>query len=251
MTRLTWGEEAKRNYEYGVDRVVFYPKNGIGYSWNGVTTIKETTEDASQSLIWVDGMGHANQLLLGTFAASIDAVTYPEEFEPFDGYSGFRTAQTRGGFDLCYRTMQDGGYKLHLVYNCVAAPTDRNNSTINSAFDVELFGWDLTTRPEVIPYARATSHFVIDTKYVWPDVIDVIEARLYGTDASAPDMPSVDELINLFFENAQIIVTPHPDGTVTVSGPDANVSEIAHDFWKLEWPTVEWLDDTQIRITSF
>ena len=253
MTRLTWGELAKRNYEFGVDRGVFYPKNGIGYSWPGLVSVKETTVDASQSLIYIDGVGHQNQLKIGSFAAAIEAVTYPDAFEPFDGTSHFRSAQTRRVFDFCYRTMQAGGhYKIHLVYNALATPTERNNASINSSMDIQMFTWDLSTRPEVVPDAKASSHFIIDTTQVNPGVVAVIENRLYGNDASAADMPTVPELLAIFDEFALFRVVDHGDGTVTVTGPPGSVEEIdaAENLWKLEWPSVIQLDEYTYSATS-
>lgn len=251
MTRLTWGELDKRAFEFGVDRGVFYPKNGIGYSWNGLVSVNESSSEAKQSLIYIDGVGHQNRLTVGEFSAAIEAVTYPDEFEPYDGYSGYRSGQRRDEFDLSYRTMQEGGhYKIHLVYNALATPTERNNSSLNSTVDASLFMWDISTRPEVIPDAGASAHFVIDTKYVNPGVVAAIENRLYGNEASAPDMPLVSELLAIFEEYALFRVTPHGNGTVTITGFDTAVFEVSPTLWELDWPSVIQLSTHTYQASS-
>jgi len=252
MTRLTWGEIELRNYEYGVDRGVFYPKGGSGYSWDGLVSIKEAATDANQALIYVDGVGHQNQLLIGSFAATIEAFTYPEEFEPYDGYSDIYTGQGRRRFDFSYRTMLDGGhYKIHLVYNALAEPTQRTHSSINSGIDVELFAWDISTRPELVEEARASSHFVIDTRFVLPDILEIIEDRIYGTEVSLSDMPTVADLLAIFWDNALFRVTDNGDGTATIFGPDEAVANIGTDLWRLEWPSVVPVNANTYRLSSF
>lgn len=239
MTRLIWGEPDKRVYEFGVDRGVFYPKAGMGTAWNGLVSVNEESIDASQSLIYVDGVGHTNQLLIGEFAATVEAVTYPDEFEPYDGYSPMQTGQRRNAFDFSYRTMlPDGHYKIHLVYNAAATPSARNHASVNYKIDLELFSWKFTTRPELIPDARPSAHFVIDTSMVNSGVLSVIEDRIYGTDISAPSMPSVEDLLAIFEEFAVFRVTNHGDGTATVSGPDIAVHEVSPNLWELDWPSV-------------
>lgn len=249
MTRLSWGQ---RTYEYGVDRGVFYPHGGVGYPWNGLVSVVESTVDASQSLLYLDGVGHANQLLIGSFAATVEAITYPEEFEIFDGYAGLYSAQRRRRFDFSYRTMQeDGHYKIHLVYNVLATPTQRNNTTLDESNDISLFSWEFLTRPEPVEDAKSSAHFVIDTKYVYPHVLTLIEDRLYGTEASLAGMPTVVDLLAIFWDNALFRVIDNGDGTATVIGNDDAVDNVGTDLWRLEWPSVVQLNTTTYRVSSF
>ena len=252
MTRISWGEFEDRSYEYGVDHVVFYPKGGVGYPWNGVVSIDETTVDASQSLLYVDGVGHANQLLIGSYSAEVSAITYPDEFEDFDGYSDYYSGQKRRRFDFSYRTMEeDGSYKIHLVYNVLANPSLRNNLSLSQNNDIELFSWEFLTRPEPVEHAKSCSHFVIDSRYVYPNVMEIITDRLYGTEASYSAMPTVTELLSLFWDNALFRVTDNGDGTATIFGTDEAVSNVGVDLWKLEWPSVIPIDINRYRVSSF
>lgn len=248
MTRISWDE---RNFESGVDRGVFYPKNGIGYAWTGIVGIDETTQDASQTVIYIDGVGRQNHLLTGNFAASVEAVTYPEEFEPYDGYDGIHSAQKRRRFDFSYRTMQaDGHYKIHLVYNALAVPTQRNHTSLANTVEVELYSWEFLTRPEVVPYAKASSHFVIDTKFVNPGALAAIEDRIYGSEASEPGLPSVIDLLAIFEEFAVFKVTSLGDGMWSISGPGNSVEEIEPSVWRLEWPSVIQTSEHEYTISS-
>lgn len=248
MTRLIWGELSDRNFEFGVDRGVFYPPHDAGHAWGGLISVKEETIDASQSLIYIDGEGHQNRLLIGSFAAVISAVTYPDAFEPYDGYSGIYSAQRRSGFNFSYRTMQaNGHYKIHLVYNATASPTDRNHSTINTSVDMELFEWNLTTKPVVIQSAKASSHFVIDTMQINPVVIDEIETILYGDAETTPSMPTVNELLAIFDAHAILRITDHGDGTWTAEGPDDVVKMLDATTFEIDWPSVIY--DTEDKYT--
>lgn len=251
MTRLTWGELAKRNFEFGVDRGVFYPKGDAGHAWSGLISVKEETADASQSLIYIDGVGHQNELLIGSFAAVISAVTYPAAFEAFDGYSGIYSAQYRRGFNFSFRTMQaNGHYKIHLVYNATATPTDRNHSSINTNVDMELFAWNLTTKPVVIPGAKASSHFVIDTTQVNAGVVDELETILYGNDETTPSMPTVDELLAIFEAHAILRIINHGDGTWTAEGPDDVVRMLDATTFEIDWPSVIYVTEDKYTVRS-
>jgi len=251
MTKLVWGSPGEVNYEFGVDRGVFYTKNGIGYSWSGLVSVKETTEGADQKLIYIDGVGHEQQISLGDFAASVDAITYPEAFEPYDGYSDIYSGQGRRSFDFSYRTMQAGGhYKIHLVYNALATPSQRNNASLNNTPEIELFSWQFSTRPEMVPGALASSHFVVDTTQVNPGLISALEERLYGNAASNPDMPTVTELLAIFEEHAVFRVTDNGDGTATISGPDWAVHMVDGTTAELTYESVIQLSSDTYQLSS-
>lgn len=251
MTKITWGDLDQRHYEFGVDRAVVYHKNGAGFPWYGLVTVREAEDTPNVELVYIDGVGHENQLSLGNFSATIEAITYPEAFERYDGYSGIQSKQSRKAFDFCYRTMQDQGhYKLHLVYNAFAAPSSVNHSSLNDNTDVSLFSWNLTTIPEVIPYARASSHFIVDSRQVNPGVLEVLEDHLYGTEESAPDMPTVLELIDIFEQFATLKVINHGDGSATIIGPDDAVYDTSLTSAIVAWPSVIYISSDTARISS-
>lgn len=251
MTRIVWNEVEKRYYEFGVDRGVFYPQNSIGYPWSGLISVKDETVDTSQQLIYIDGVGHANELKVGSFSATIDALHYPKQFEPYDGYSEYASARSRRSFDFCYRTMQDQGhYKIHLVYNALATPTERNNSSVNATVEMELFSWKISTRPVLVPRARPSAHFEIDTRRVNPGLIEALEEQLYGSDSTQPSMPTITDLLNIFEEYAIFHVVDNGDGTATIWGPDEAVHMVDADTAEFEWPSVIFIGDDTYEMSS-
>ena len=189
MAKLNWGDSPTSTYQ-----VAFYPKNSPGYVWLGVTTIFPIDRIASRT-IYVDGIKHEQPM--GGIDLAIAAVTFPDEFEQFNGCCD----EEKPAFDLTFRVMQaDGTYKLHLVYNATAMQTNLVNPINGRPLDEELFTWLCTTTPEAIPNARSSSHLSINTATVSPNVVATLEACLYGTDTTAPTMPTVRELFAIFFK---------------------------------------------------
>jgi hypothetical protein len=206
--------------------------------------------DVNQSLIYIDGVGHRNKLLIGNFAATISAMTWPVEFEPYDGYSKIYSEQRRSEFDFSYRTMQVDGYKIHLVYNAMVSPNGRDNTSINSNVDLEVFTWDLSTRPEVILGARSSAHFVIDSTLVNSGVMESIENILYGDDVTAPYIPTVEQLLTFFEANAVLRITDHGDGTWTAEGPDDVVQMLGPTTFQINWASAVFIDADSYTVRS-
>jgi hypothetical protein len=247
---LVWDS---RDFESGIDRGVFFPQNGIGVPWNGLTSIAEDTEGFAQSSYYVDGQKQVNQVDLGSFSATVEAFTYPDEFLPYDGYSKpIFTGQVRPTFNLSYRTfVNETDYKLHLVYNCMVKPTVRDNATLNSSLDILAFSWNLTTTPVAFPYDRPTSHIFLDSRFVDPATLTIIEDILYGSDGLDPRFPSIVEFLGIFEANALITITDHGDGSFTADGPDANVKELNPGTQLVDNGDGTFtVDDTTITITD-
>lgn len=206
MTRLDWGAVGERFYETGVDRGVLYI-DGNGVAWNGLVSVNETPTGGEAKPYYLDGVKFQNRSSNEEFEATIEAYTYPEEFASCDGtaYLGgglYATQQRRKSFGFSYRSRVgndvdgvDHAYKIHLVYNALAAPSELPHSTITDTLEPFNFSWHVTTRATISPYARPTSHFVIDSRTTPPDVLSGIEDLLYGKDSWAPRLPSLEELI--------------------------------------------------------
>lgn len=196
MVRLDWSNSEKGNYKTTIDRAVFYPKGGTGCAWSGLITVDEQLVDVDRPYIYVDGVGHLNRLVDDSFKAVISAMTYPLDFEPF-------IYGSKNRFDLCYREKQIGSnYNIHIVYNALIIPKTKNYYAVNQ--DSELFIWNLYTKRELVPNARSSSHFVINSLLVNFDILDTIESQLYGTDNCLPRMPTIIELLSIF-ENASLV----------------------------------------------
>lgn len=261
MTKLTWGKGGERLYEAGVDRGVFYPPLGPGIVWNGLIAVRESTENKESLIVYIDGQRKTTEISLGTFAAELEAYTYPPEFEDYDGLSKWDlTAQTRPPFNFSYRTLigddQVGiskGYKIHLVYNALTSPVEQIHETLNPTVSIENFKWNLSTIPVEIPGYRPSSHFVVDSTKVYPETLTLIEDMLYGTDLTDSHFPTIEELLEIFESTAIFKVTDNGDGTATIEGPDDivfMVDEIEQIAQFGPWPSVVELSEDTYQLSS-
>lgn len=209
MTRLVWDNTGERFYETGVDRGVLYIGNA-GFAWPGLVTVTESPQGGEARPYYIDGYKYLNLAASEEFEATIEAFSAPPEFASCDGlntmYAGLLiTQQPRRSFGFSYRTKigndingSDHGYKIHLVYNALAAPSDRTHSTMNSSVDAPTRTWELTTLAPKIDGVRPTAHFIIDSLTTPSEVLSSFEDLLYGAEGTEPSLPSVAELIALF-----------------------------------------------------
>ena len=219
---LTWNNEGERFYETGVKKTVLYLKENKnaeqkpyakGVAWNGVTSISESPSGAEATALYADDIKYLNLLSNEEFAASIEAYTYPDEFAECDGSAELAAGvtvgqQPRKQFGLCYRTAVgndvDGtekGYKLHLIYNCLAAPTEKSYATINDSPEAITFSWDISTTPVEVPGHKPTAVVTIDSTKLdetGKTKLTALEDILYGKDTTEPRLPLPDEIATLF-----------------------------------------------------
>ena len=255
MTKIVWDEMGSRLYEIGIDRGAFYPLTGGGVAWNGLTAVNEIITDANETIHFVDGTKFLNQLTIGSFSATLEAFTYPDEFSEYDGEgdSGF-TYQKRKTFNLSYRTLvgndlngSDHAYKLHLVYNALASPTNTDYNSFGDTVDPTSFNWNISTVPIAIPNARPTAHIVIDTTRAYKGIVSSIEDILYGVDGVEPRFPGIEEIIQIFADESPFIIIDHGDGMFTAIGvedsPLAHVTLIEPTVFELSSPSVVMIDE--------
>ena len=209
MAKISWGTPGERFYEAGVDRGVLYVGN-VGYAWNGLTSVQQNASGGEPQPYYLDGYKYAQVSATEDFAATLEAFSSPREFGPCDGsnelYSGLTvTQQKRQEFDLSYRTKVgddltglDLGYKIHLVYNALAAPSERNHQTIGQDIPLTTLSWAITTQPPNATGFRPTSHFVIDTRRASSADVTALENILYGTESTSARFPTVAELLAIF-----------------------------------------------------
>lgn len=210
MTRVTWGDVGQRFYEAGADRGMLYLPGIDGVAWNGLTAVRENPTGGDPQPYYIDGFKYQNVASAEEFEATIDAFSSPREFDVCDGtqsiHNGlFITQQRRQPFNLSYRTMVgndvDGaehGYKIHLVYNALAAPSTRDNRTLGESPDPVPFSWAVTTMPPRLTGYKPSAHLFIDSRSTSPEALTALEDLLYGTEFSAPEMPEQADLIALF-----------------------------------------------------
>ena len=200
MAKIVWDKADEHIYETGVDHGVLYPQKATGeydkgVAWNGLTAVTESPSGAEATDLYADNIKYLSLLSAETFAATIEAYTYPDEFAALDG-SGELAAgvmigqQARSAFGLCYRTQvgndvkgSDYGYKLHIIYGAKASPSEKAYSTINDSPEAITFSWELSTTPVAVEGFKPTASLVIDSTKVGAEKMAKLEAKLYGTDA--------------------------------------------------------------------
>ena len=214
MPKLTWDNTGERIFETGVKQGVLYPiqsdgKYTKGVAWNGLTAVTESPSGAEATALYADDIKYLNLLSNEEFGATIEAYTYPDEFAECDGSAELVTGvmigqQKRKIFGLCYRTTigndvegNDYGYKLHLVYGCLAAPSEKGYSTINDNPDAITFSWEVTTTPVNVEGFKPTSQITIDSTKAEPTKLAALEAVLYGSAETEAKLPLPDEVATL------------------------------------------------------
>lgn len=213
MPQLTWNEIGDRHFEVGVDRGVLYTSDGTGVAWNGLTAVTESPSGGEPTPYYLDGIKYINVSSRKEFGGTIEAFTYPDEFAEYDGWAlldhGISVdEQKRKSFGLSYRTGlgndvdgQEHGYKIHLIYNALAAPTESAYSTLGDDVDPTMFSWGFTTTPgrAVSSVSLAPlSHIVIDSTKTNPTQLRFIEEYLYGTATQTPMLPTLELVFGLF-----------------------------------------------------
>lgn len=212
MAALVWDKTGERIYETGVDRGVLYTPDvngeyGDGVVWNGLITVTESPSGAEPTATYADNIKYLNLISVEQYGISIEAYTYPPEFEQFDGSATPQPGvslgqQSRKPFGFCYRTLKgndvegtDLGYKLHLVYGCLAAPSEKAHSTVNETPEAITFSWDVSTTPVAVGVIggveyKPSASITIDSTKVDAADLTALEDQLYGrgteTEASMP-----------------------------------------------------------------
>jgi hypothetical protein len=249
LTRISWGDPGTRFYETGVDRGVLYVGESAGVAWNGLTSITENSSGGAAQPYYIDGVKYSNKSAREEFEATLTAFTYPDEFGPCDGLSAvraglFATKQRRVPFGLAYRTLigndvtSDYGYKIHLIYNALAAPTDKDYKSITDSIDPDDFSWSLTSLPPAIVGFNRTSHFIVDSRYIDPTTLSAIEDILYGNDETASRLPDISELTDLIDTGDHLTVTDNGDGTFSLEAPIADLVMLDIGTFQITWDTV-------------
>lgn len=213
MSKLVWDNAGERLYETGVQKGVLYvqgeggtyPK---GVAWNGLSSVSENPSGAEATAIYADDIKYLNLMSAEEYGATIEAYMYPDEFAECDGSVAVTTGvyigqQTRKPFGFCYRTTigndvkgNDYGYKLHLVYNALAQPSEKTYSSINDSPEVDPMSWEISTTPVAVTGHKPTASITIDSTKVDAEKLAALEAILYGSEDNEARLPLPDEVIS-------------------------------------------------------
>jgi hypothetical protein len=266
VTRLAWDGTANKFYEAGVDRGVLYIDGQDGVPWIGLISVSESPSGGDARTAYLDGHKIVNRSRPEHFNASIEAFTYPREFEACEGSESLANGlqvyqQNKKRFNLAYRTKVgndieglDHAYKIHLVYNALASPSSKDYETLNDDTEPSTFSWDISTQKVKFedPFfgVRYTAHVVLDSRVVYPWAMEAIEDFLYGTEDTPPKMPTPEELLELFVDNALLKIIDNGDGTWTATGPDEAISMLDANTFSINWPSAVMIDDESYNISS-
>ena len=215
MAVLTWDGPGQKKFETGVDRGVLYLPDETGaytkgYAWNGLTSVSESPSGAEANKSYADNIVYMTLLSAEEMAATVEAYTYPDEFAICDGsYEAadgvFVGQQTRQPFGMAYRTKvgddlkgTDSGFKIHLIYNAFAAPSEKAYSSVNDSPEAATFSWELSTTPVSVDANRSTALITIDSTKATKAKMDAFLAILWGTASIAPKLPKPSEVISAF-----------------------------------------------------
>lgn len=219
MTALKWDQTGERLYETGVKKGVLYPQeeNGtypLGVAWNGLTAVTESPSGAEATPLYADDIKYLNLLSTEEFAATVEAYMYPDEFKKCNGELEIADGvtigqQKRKAFGMCYRTVlgndvdnDEYGYKLHIIYGALAAPSEKAYSTVNDSPEPTTMSWELSTTPVSVTGGKPTASITIDSTKADPAKLAALELILYGKDGSPdggsnPRLPLPDEIAEL------------------------------------------------------
>lgn len=210
MPRLNWSAIGERYFETGIDRGVLYVGNNPGVAWSGLTSVSESPSGGDARPYYIDGVKFLNISSAEEYQATINAFGSPTEFGPCDGTISVRnglfvTQQPRKSFGLSYRTKLgndvDGpehAYKIHIVYNALAAPSQRDHNSIGDSVSPSTSSWSITTLPPAITGYKRTAHLVVDSRYTASNSLVKVEDILYGNDNAAARLPTPNELVSIF-----------------------------------------------------
>lgn len=211
MTKIVWDKTGERFYETGVSKGVLYVQSAEGaypkgVAWNGLTAVTESPSGAEATPLYADDTKYLNLMSTEEFGATIEAYTYPDEFAQCDGSAELATGvtigqQPRKTFGMCYRTALgndvDGnnhGYKLHIIYGALAAPSEKGYTTINDSPEAITFSWEVSTTPVNVTGFKPTASLVIDSTKVAKEKLAALETLLYGGESTEAKLPLPDEI---------------------------------------------------------
>lgn len=242
--KMKWDQTGERTYETGVSNGALYPANdegvyATGVPWNGLTTVTESPSGAEPQPQYADNMKYLNLQSAEEFSCTIEAFTYPIEFEACDGTAAPVPGVTIGQqarrlFGFSYQTLKgndtqgtDYGYKIHIVYGALAAPSEKSRATVNDSPEAMTLSWEAsTTAVEVGEVGgkkyKPTSHLVVDSTEVPAANLQALEDILYGTDGANARLPLPQEVFNLTEGSVTEVSTQSPtfdSATDTITVP--------------------------------
>lgn len=263
MAVLTWDDIGDRIYQTGIDHGVLYLEDGTVVPWNGLVSMEESPE-VEQKSYYLDGVKYLESVSPSDFQGKLTAFTYPDEFDTVNGIAHVSPGlsyydQPRGSFSLSYRTKigndidgEDHGYKIHILYNLVATPDAYTyGSLTDSSSSPIVFGWNLKGVPQPIDKSRPTVHISIDSRITPPEIMQIIEGKLYGTENNPPSLPIITEIGEYFGYRGALIIIDFQDGTwMAIDESDTFINMVEPGNFRIDGCDATYLDADTYTVSS-
>lgn len=216
MPKLVWDKVGERIYETGTAKGVLFKQQASGgyangVSWNGLTAVKKSPDGAEETPIFANNGKYLSLMSAENMKGSIEAYTYPDEFEECDGSATVNPGvyvgqQTRVPFALAWSTIVGNdtqgnsyGEKIHIIYGAKVSPSERAYETVNDDPAAITFSWNFTTTPVDLSDIGLdpSAGIVISKADVTADAWKSLQDKLYGTESEESSLPTIQEVIAL------------------------------------------------------
>lgn len=262
MATLVWDQPGDRLYETGVSKGVLYNFDGSGVAWNGLISVQEDNNDEVEPVSF-DGIKFNDIVTIGDFSGTIRAFTYPEDFLFYEGTLKDQTGfylynQQKSRFGLSYQTNvgddlngAESSYKIHILYNLTAIPSQIDHKTISGDLEPLEFEWNITSVPEEIDFFRPTSHVVIDSRTLDENLLNDIMDILYGDDVNDAQLPTLKSLATFIRNWDRLIITDLGNGLWKAESKVEGVINMINDTtFEIITDSAIYLDDHTYEISS-
>lgn len=220
--KITWDGVGQKEYRRGVSQGVLYLWNATtskweGVPWNGLTNVTESPEGGDAEDFYADNTLYASIRGVEKLNGSIEAFTWPIEFESCIGHDEIATGirigqQNRVPFCFCYRTEigndqnPNAGYELHLIYNATSNAAEMSHDTDEDSPNLEPISYDFSCNPVPVTGKKPTSSLTISSLKVAEGKMTILEDALFGKNAVAADAEH-----NISASDATVPYMPLPD----------------------------------------
>lgn len=263
MAVLKWDEVGERIYQTGIDKGVLYLQDGKVAVWNGLIGIEESPNSELKSF-FLDGIKYLENLTPSDFVGKLKAFTYPDEFDAVNGIAVVAPGlsyheQPPKSFNMSYRTRvgndvegEEHGYKIHILYNVLATPDTKGFSTSqDSGVQPVEFGWTLTGTPHKIDRIRPTVHITIDSRTTPPEILEIVEKKLYGSETHPPSLPIITEVGEYFGYRGALLIIDFGDGTwMAIDESDTYINMINSTTFQIDGADATYLDPDTYNVSS-
>lgn len=243
MSKMVWHKVGEKLYETGASNGALYVQANdgtypAGVPWNGLVNVNESPSGAEASPLYADNIKYLNMMSAEEFAATIEAFTYPDEFNQCEGSIEIATGvyagqQSRKTFGFVYKTLIgndvngiDHGYKLHLIYGALAAPSEKAHGTVNDSPEAITFSWEVSTTPVEVPGFKPSASLTFNSTKTDAAKLAALEAILFGSDSAEGRLPLPTEVITLMGGSAitaLVLSTIVPADDAATVAVDANI----------------------------